>query len=366
MPTTARLSSLASRLWQRSDPERNQALARVIFVAGAMAYAFSSLYATHAPNHSAYRLGQWTAMAAGVVSALILLSFRLWPGESRTRRVIGISHDIAVISVTLVVGEQATAYFSVVYLVIILASGVRYGAGYMAFAAVGCLLGFALVHGFSPYWQANFALSLNLILVLAVVPAYMYRLIYHRQQSRQELERRALHDSLTGLMNRAGFEQKLEESVMPGAPDQVLIYFDLDRFKEVNDKGGHAAGDMLLADVAHIVRDCVRSHDICGRIGGDEFCIFLQGCSLGLGEEIAGRIKDRIHSNQTAWRGNHYAVDASIGVVSSLSAEDGPAFLRLADAACYAAKNAGRNQIYVVDTARMRLDTARLRTLRTD
>jgi len=366
MPATARLSALARNLWQLSDPERRQAIARVMFVSGALVYAFSALYANHAPSHSAYRLGQWTALAAGAVSALMLLSFRIWPGKSRVRRVLGISHDIAVISVTMLIGEQATAFFSVVYVVIILANGVRYGVGYLAFAAAGSLIGFASMYAFSPYWQANFALSLNLVLVLTVVPAYMYRLIYFRQQSRQELERRASHDSLTGLMNRSGFEQKLEESVVPGAPDQVLIYFDLDRFKEVNDKGGHAAGDKLLADVAGIVRECVRSHDICGRIGGDEFCIFLRGCSLRLGEEIARRIKDRIHAHQMPWRGMQYSVDASIGVVSSRSAEDGPAFLRLADAACYAAKNAGRNQIYVVDTARMRLDTARLRALGQD
>jgi diguanylate cyclase (GGDEF)-like protein len=353
-------------MWQRSDPERRQAIARVVFVAGALAYAFSDLYALNAPSNLALQLGQRTALAAGVVSALILLSFRRWPGESRTRRVIGIWHDISVLSVAMYVGEQATAFLAVIYVVIILASGVRFGVGYLALAALGSLAGFGTVYAFGPYWQANFALSLNVVLVLTVVPAYMYRLIYFRQQSRQELERRATHDSLTGLMNRAGFENKLEESVSPGAPDQVLIYFDLDRFKAVNDGAGHAAGDKLLGDVAGILRECVRSHDVCGRIGGDEFCVFLQGCSLSLGREIAGRIKDRIHAHQMAWRGRQYSVDASIGVVSSRSAEDGPSFLRLADAACYAAKNAGRNQIYVVDTARMRMDTGRIRALNLD
>lgn len=364
MTRSAQLPSLASRLWQRSDPEHRQAVARIVIVAGALAFAFSAYYATHAPDAAALRLGRWAALVSGAVAILILLSFLRWPGESRARRVAGISHDIGLNSVALYLGGEVTAFFAVVYVIIILASGVRFGVGYLAFAALASLAGFGLVYAFSAYWQSSFVLSLNTVLVLTVVPAYMFRLIYYRQQSRADLERRATHDSLTGLMNRAGFEQKLEELVAPGAPDQTLIYFDLDHFKAVNDSAGHAAGDKLLKDVAGIVRECVRGEDICGRIGGDEFCVFLRRCSLPLGEEIARRIQQRVDRYRLAWRGRQYGVGASIGVVSSRSAEDGPAFLRLADAACYAAKNAGRNNVHVVDTSSTRIDTGRLRMLR--
>ena len=366
MPRRARLISLAVRLWRRSDPEYRQALARVCIVAGALWYAFSSFFATHAPSETAIVVSRWTAVGAGVVSASILLSILYRPGESRIRRLAGITHDIVANSITMSLGGEATAFFSVIYVVVILASGVRFGVGYLSYAALCSLVGFGLLHRFSPYWGANLALTVNVVLVLTVVPAYMYRLIKARQQGREELERRATHDSLTGLMNRAGFETQLEKLVVPGTPDQVLIYLDLDRFKAVNDSAGHAAGDKLLAEVANILRDCVRDEDVSARIGGDEFCVFLRECSLPLGQQIATRVKDRIHDFRMEWGGQRYSVGASIGVVSSSSAEDGPTFMRLADAACYAAKNAGRNTVFVVDASRSRMDTGEIRALHLD
>lgn len=365
MPRTAGLSSLTARLWRRSDPERRQAIARVIFVGGALAYAWSGYFAAHAPSEQDLALGQGTALAAACIAALILLSFRKWPGESRARRLLGISHDICVVTVALHLGGESTSFFSVVYLVIILASGVRFGVGYLAFAALGSMAGFGAAYASSPYWRGNVPLTLNVVLVLTLVPAYMYGLIRSRQESRARLEHQATHDSLTGLMNRAGFLQKLEETVTPGVRDQALIYFDLDHFKAVNDSAGHAAGDKLLVDVAHILSDCVRSDDTCGRLGGDEFCVLLQACPLPLAEEIARRIRARVQAYRLNWAGQQYAIGASIGIVSSRSVEDAPTFLRLADAACYAAKNAGRNQVHVVDTTSTRIDTGRLRQLHT-
>jgi diguanylate cyclase (GGDEF)-like protein len=354
---------MGARLWRRSDPDYHQALARVVIVSGALWFAFSPFFAEHAPDAAAVRLGRLMALSAGIVTALILLSFTRWPQPSVARRLIGITHDVCANSVAVYLGGAGTGFFSVIYVVIILASGVRFGAPYLAYAALCSLVGFGLIHTFSPYWGSNFALAINVMLVLTVVPAYLYPLIRARQQARLELERRATHDSLTGLMNRAGFEQQLEQLVVPRLPGQVLIYFDLDRFKAVNDVAGHAAGDRLLFDVARIVRECVRSDDVCGRIGGDEFAVLLQQCPLALGTQIATRIKERIHEYRLGWDGQRYSVDASVGVVSSVSVEDAPSFLRLADAACYAAKNAGRNTIHVVDTARLKVDTGELRAL---
>ena len=260
-------------------------------------------------------------------------------------------------------GGETTAFFAVVYVLIILGSGVRFGAPYMAYASLFSLVGFGVIHLFSPYWETNNPLSINVVLVLTAVPAYMYPLLRSRQQARQELERRATHDSLTGLTNRAGFEQRLETMVTPRAAGQVLVYFDLDRFKAVNDAAGHAAGDQLLVHVAAIIRDCVRDGDTCARLGGDEFCVFLQECPLQLGVQIANRLRERIQEFRMNWGGQRFSVGASIGVASSESAEDGPSFLRLADAACYAAKNAGRNTIHVVGADQTRVDTGRIRAL---
>jgi diguanylate cyclase (GGDEF)-like protein len=355
-------SSLAARLW-RSDPDYHQALARAAIVAGALWFAFSPFFEAHAPHPSAIALGRMAALVSGAISTLMLLSILRWPGPMVARRAIGIVHDVCANSVALYLGGEATAYFAVIYVVIILASGVRFGAGYLLFAALCSLALFGAVYWLGPYWRTNQELSLNTMLVLTVVPAYMYRLIRYREQARFELERRATHDSLTGLMNRAGFEQQLDELVVPGRADQALIYIDLDRFKAVNDAGGHAAGDRLLGEVGRIVRDCVRSEDICARIGGDEFCVFLRNCPLDLARQIASRIRERIRDHRVSWRGRQHAIGASIGVVSARSIEDGSSLLRLADAACYAAKNAGRDTVHVVDTARTQIDTGKLRAL---
>jgi diguanylate cyclase (GGDEF)-like protein len=355
-------SNLVARLW-RSDPDYHQALARAAIVAGALWFSFSSFYEAHVPDASAITLGRAAALVSTAVSTLMLLSILRWPGPMVGRRVIGIVHDACANSIALYLGGEATAYFAVIYVVIILASGVRFGSGYLGLAALCSLAFFGVVHALVPFWRTNHALSVNTVLVLTVVPAYMYRLIRHREQTRFELERRATHDSLTGLMNRAGFEAQLDQLVVPGRADQVLIYMDLDRFKAVNDAGGHAAGDRLLLEIARLVRDSVRDQDICARIGGDEFCVFLRDCPLDLARQIATRIRERIRDYRVTWNGRQHAVGASIGVVSSRSIEDGSSLLRLADAACYAAKNAGRDTVHVVDTARTRVDTARLRAL---
>ncbi|MEJ0098746.1 MAG: GGDEF domain-containing protein [Pseudomonadota bacterium] len=356
------LTSLVGLL-QPTSSEYAQAMARVVIVAGSLWFAFSGFYAAHAPDDAAVQMGRLVAVAAACVSVLILASLMLRPEDSVLRRLIGITHDCCAVSVALYLGGDTTAPFSVIYLVIILANGFRFGAPYLAYAALCSFIGFGLIHLFSPYWVANLGLTTNVMLALTVVPAYIYRLLNTLQRARVELERRATHDSLTGLMNRAGFEQQLEAFVTPRADGQVLVYFDLDRFKAVNDGAGHAAGDKLLVAVARIVRDCVRTDDICGRLGGDEFCILLQECPLPLGAQIATRLRMRIHDYALSWGGKKYSVGASVGVVSSLSIEDGPAFLRLADAACYAAKNAGRNNIHVIDATRTRVNTGEIRAL---
>lgn len=361
MHSQPHLSSPGSRS-RRHDPEFNQAVARVAIVAAALWFTYSDYFAANVPA-AVLRLGQVAQLMAFVIAALLLAAILRWPAPSMPRRLVGITHDTCITSFVIFLGGQATAFFAVIYVVIILGSGVRFGAAYMAYAGLCSLAGFGIVHLFSPYWEANNPLSINIVLVLTVVPAYMYPLLRSRQQARAELERRATHDSLTGLMNRAGFEQRLEALVTPRTAGQVLIYFDLDRFKAVNDAAGHAAGDRLLVQVAAIVRECVRSNDTSARIGGDEFCVILENCTLPLGAQIAMRLRERIHELRMVWAGQKYSVGASLGVVSSQSAEDVPSFLRLADAACYAAKNAGRNTVHVVGSDQSRVDTGKIRAL---
>lgn len=164
----------------------------------------------------------------------------------------------------------------------------------------------------------------------------------------------ATHDSLTQLLNRHEFVERLQRAarrVCDGRGEYVLLQIDLDHFKEVNDQMGHAAGDALLRDVAKVLVGEVRGRDTVARLGGDEFVILLDSCALHDAAGIAENIRRRLQhfSGSEAVSGTP-GISASIGVVKVRRADkDAAAALSRADQACYAAKHAGRNHIALVD-----------------
>ena len=191
----------------------------------------------------------------------------------------------------------------------------------------------------------------------------MYGLLDSLHRARAALEQRATHDHLTGLMNRAGIEERLIDIVGAGPTGHVLMYMDLDRFKQVNDNAGHAAGDRMLGEIARVLKRNLRDKDLCACLGGDEFCMLLTDCEMDAAASIAERIRQQVASFRLLWGGRVYSVGASIGVAASDSVGDGQSLLRLADAACYAAKNAGRNSVHVIKASQRIGDTSLLRRL---
>ncbi len=166
------------------------------------------------------------------------------------------------------------------------------------------------------------------------------------------LQYQATHDSLVDLVNHREFNTRLadvaDRAVTAHEPC-ALIFIDLDRFKEVNDQGGHAAGDEALRRVSLILKEHVRSSDTAARLGGDEFAILLPGCPRERAEGVAQSVLRAIQDFVLHWEGGYYfRVGASIGVACAQAGEaDAAALLRVADAACYAAKNAGRGRVEV-------------------
>jgi diguanylate cyclase (GGDEF)-like protein len=127
-----------------------------------------------------------------------------------------------------------------------------------------------------------------------------------------------------------------------------LLYVDLDHFKSINDAAGHAAGDELLRQIAHLMQSRIRDTDILARMGGNEFAVVLKACPEGKAENIAQDIQARIDSFRFQWEGNAFDVGASIGVVHV------PAHwttldecLAAVDAACYKAKQNGHGKVVV-------------------
>lgn len=159
----------------------------------------------------------------------------------------------------------------------------------------------------------------------------------------------AEHDALTGLFNRRAFEDILSGLIRNAGKRRMqscLMLLDLDHFKQVNDTGGHAAGDALLKQIAKLMQGKVRGVDSCARLGGDEFAILLQNCPQSEALQIAHKIRKTIHDLEFVWNGETFRVGVSIGatVINHETITMRQA-LQQADEACYQSKAAGRNQV---------------------
>lgn len=169
------------------------------------------------------------------------------------------------------------------------------------------------------------------------------RASFHSAQLRSELEHRAVSDGLTGILNRAGWDQHanivLQSAVAAGLPVS-LIYLDLDHFKAVNDRYGHAAGDEVLEATARLIRIQVRHGDLVARIGGEEFVALLIGVGLETGTAVAERIR-----SQFEYRDGPIYGTLSAGVAQLSNGEDLRCLLARADSALMRAKRQGRNRV---------------------
>jgi diguanylate cyclase (GGDEF)-like protein/PAS domain S-box-containing protein len=166
----------------------------------------------------------------------------------------------------------------------------------------------------------------------------------------RELVYQASHDLLTGLYNRREFEKQLHRMLgeARGGGEHALCYLDLDLFKTVNDVCGHLAGDELLRQLAAMLRLRIRRRDLLARLGGDEFGILLADCPLARAETIARQVCDAVSAFRFTWEDRQFEIGVSIGVVA-LDADSSPhEVLRLADLACYTAKDQGRGRVYAV------------------
>lgn len=199
----------------------------------------------------------------------------------------------------------------------------------------------------------NIATAASLILLLIW---HTRRLVLQRQAfedalhaEKERLAFQASHDWLTGLANRRAFEARLQ-SELDGRDENSLslILLDLDQFKSVNDSCGHLAGDRLLCQVARLLQQDRHPHDLVARLGGDEFGLILPRCAPYDAVDIAERLRRSLELFNFAWDDRCFAVTASIGVAliadANTTLEEA---MRRADAACYRAKEKGRNRVQV-------------------
>jgi diguanylate cyclase (GGDEF)-like protein len=176
------------------------------------------------------------------------------------------------------------------------------------------------------------------------------------RRAERELEHRANHDSLTGLVNRHHLQTELQAAIEDAADEGgglALLYIDLDDFKRVNDRGGHAVGDRVLRELAGRMQRAIRRNDLVARVGGDEFVVLLPDCSeVQAAREVAESLRACITAPFRLPEGL-FQMDASIGVATfPADGADAAALLAHADGAMYAAKrDTGAHADHVADGA---------------
>lgn len=197
----------------------------------------------------------------------------------------------------------------------------------------------------APFWCSLSAKLVNNNLIEGFVVD-----ITDRKHSEEQLTFLARHDPLTGLVNRREFEIRLERALITARREVIthtLLYMDLDQFKLVNDTCGHIAGDELLRQITIQLQDHMRSIDTLARLGGDEFGVLLENCSNEDATNVAHKLRQLIQDFRFVWDNKVFTLGVSIGLVAiDDKTESVKNCLSLADAACYAAKDAGRNRVH--------------------
>jgi len=170
------------------------------------------------------------------------------------------------------------------------------------------------------------------------------QLVLVRQAEHDQLRHLADHDPLTGTANRARFRHRLERALETGGPT-TLLYCDMDRFKAVNDRLGHQAGDSLLVEVVGRLRQVLRPSDELARIGGDEFTVLLRGDAT-TAEEVARRL---VAETERPFEvsGVQVGVGLSVGIAQARPGDTPDSLVRRADAALYEAKRSPDTQVVV-------------------
>ena len=179
----------------------------------------------------------------------------------------------------------------------------------------------------------------------------VFRDVSERRRLGEEMQYRATHDALTGLLNRAEFEQRLARCMQGAQADgsqHVLLFIDLDQFKLVNDSCGLTVGDELLKQVARLFREGVRARDALARLGGDEFAVLLEHCSIDQAHRLATQICEQMDNFRFVHGQQRFRLGASIGLVPvdqrwGVLTE----LVQAGDACCHAAKEQGRNRVHV-------------------
>jgi diguanylate cyclase (GGDEF)-like protein len=207
--------------------------------------------------------------------------------------------DIAAVSLCISNDPYDIPPSLIVFILVVLGNGMRYGMTFFAEAVAGSFAGgsIALLVRQAFGDQQIPPGMMFLAVFAAIVLVYAYILMGRVEKSRKQLERASNTDTLTGLMNRRALLEAADElfdRVRLEGGRLVMLFADMDRFKSVNDGRGHAMGDHVLQRLGDILHDSIREGDVAARYGGDEFVMLLSDATMDEGEQIARRIQARV------------------------------------------------------------------------
>ncbi|MDG5500033.1 GGDEF domain-containing protein [Marinobacter sp. BGYM27] len=181
-----------------------------------------------------------------------------------------------------------------------------------------------------------------------VVSCCTYIFAQRAAHQRRRLEMLATHDPLTGVKNRRAMEEDMAAAVSQftrSQMDYALIILDLDMFKRINDRHGHAVGDEVLVDCARLIQRNTRRNDCLYRFGGEEFVIIMPGVKPAGVRAVAENLRHKLEAELASPSG---AVTASFGVASLLGSDNADSWIARADGALYQAKTEGRNRVVIM------------------
>lgn len=192
-------------------------------------------------------------------------------------------------------------------------------------------------------------LASSLLAVLSSLGLFYSMILFMAMRLNVELQRQAHHDELTGLYNRRIFyelvEHELAQDLRRGVTSS-LLFIDIDHFKQINDRFGHAAGDFVLQRFADFLRQQCRQGDVIARFGGEEFCVLMPTVDAKGAQQAAERLCQGVRELSLMWEGLRLPITLSVGVTERLNfSESIDPLIRRADHAMYQAKHGGRNQV---------------------
>lgn len=254
--------------------------------------------------------------AAYMVWNTILFLHAVFYLRSSLRLRIALWGDVVGISIVVLNDPYIVPLTSMVYIVIVLGNGMRYGMRCFTEAVIASF--FLAMLTLSLRYQDTLSDVMPAVVFMnlfgALILLYSYVLMSRVEQSRQELHDNSRIDPLTILLNRGALQEEAEylfDIARQRGQGLMVVFADLDRFKTVNDTFGHAEGDRVLCSIAAIIRSCIRDNDVAARYGGDEFVLLLQNVD----KETAIKICDRIQMKLNKWlRDKDYDIGLSMGL----------------------------------------------------